>query len=157
MRARSRPSKYSARPGHAPAGHYRDPGLTTGAADDDPSGIATYSASRGAVRLRAHLDHAAHSPSMAAIQIISARLGWQTGRGLTKAIGQRFPAPLLYAPVASLVGANTHNIAADLSAMGARCACCSRPGGRLHARIWSWVPHGHVLAPMTVTRVTSNS
>lgn len=95
------------------------PGLITGAADDDPSGIATYSQAGAQFGYALSWTMLLTVPFMAAIQIISARLGWQTGRGLTKSIGQRFPGPVLYALVALLVGANTLNIAADLSAMGA--------------------------------------
>lgn len=95
------------------------PGLITGAADDDPSGIATYSQAGAQFGYALTWTMLLTFPFMAAIQIISARLGWQTGCGLTKSIGERFPRPVLYALVALLVGANTLNIAADLSAMGA--------------------------------------
>ena len=57
-------------------------------------------------------------PLMAAIQIISACIGWQTRSGLARNIGLRLPAPALYALVTLLVIANTINIAADLAAMG---------------------------------------
>lgn len=95
------------------------PGLITGAADDDPSGIATYSQAGAQFGYALTWTMLLTVPFMAAIQIISARLGWQTQRGLTKSIAQRFPKPMLYAVVALLVGANTLNIAADLAAMGA--------------------------------------
>ena len=55
---------------------------------------------------------------MVAIQIISACIGGQTGRGLARNIGRELPAPVLYALVLLLVIANTINIAADLAAMG---------------------------------------
>ena len=56
-------------------------------------------------------------PFMAAIQIISASIGWQTRRGLARNLAQQMPAPVLYGLVALLVVANTINIAADLAAM----------------------------------------
>ena len=118
MRAKSRTSK-SLRAKAVRLWRVLGPGLITGAADDDPSGIATYSQAGAQFGYALTWTMLLTLPFMAAIQIISARLGWQTGRGLTKAIGQRFPKPVLYALVALLVGANTLNIAADLSAMGA--------------------------------------
>src|SRR5487761_90341 len=118
MRAKSRTSK-SLRAQAMRLWRVLGPGLITGAADDDPSGIATYSQAGAQFGYALTWTMLLTVPFMAAIQIISARLGWQTGRGLTKAIGQRFPGPVLYALVALLVGANTLNIAADLSAMGA--------------------------------------
>jgi Mn2+/Fe2+ NRAMP family transporter len=57
-------------------------------------------------------------PFMAAIQIISACIGWRTGSGLARNIGRELPSPVLYVLVMLLVIANTINIAADLAAMG---------------------------------------
>jgi NRAMP (natural resistance-associated macrophage protein)-like metal ion transporter len=118
MRAKSRTSK-SLRAQIMRLWRVLGPGLITGAADDDPSGIATYSQAGAQFGYALTWTMLLTVPFMAAIQIISARLGWQTGRGLTKSIGQRFSGPVLYTLVALLVGANTLNIAADLSAMGA--------------------------------------
>lgn len=118
MRAKSRTSR-SLRAQAMRLWRVLGPGLITGAADDDPSGIATYSQAGAQFGYALTWTMLLTVPFMAAIQIISARLGWQTGRGLTKSMGQRFPKPVLYALVALLVGANTLNIAADLSAMGA--------------------------------------
>ncbi|CAA9892204.1 NRAMP (Natural resistance-associated macrophage protein) metal ion transporters [Candidatus Methylobacter favarea] len=94
------------------------PGLITGAADDDPSGIATYS------QAGAHFGNTMlwtlvfTYPLMAGIQIISARLGRVTGYGLA-GIMRNFYAPAwLYTLVCLLLIANTINIAADISAMG---------------------------------------
>ena len=95
------------------------PGLITGAADDDPSGIATYSQAGAQFGYALTWTMLLTVPFMAAIQIISARLGWQTGRGLAQSLGRRFRPPTVYCLVALLAGANTINIAADLSAMGA--------------------------------------
>jgi NRAMP (natural resistance-associated macrophage protein)-like metal ion transporter len=118
MRAKSRTSK-SLRAQATRLWRVLGPGLITGAADDDPSGIATYSQAGAQFGYALTWTMLLTVPFMAAIQIISARLGWQTQGGLTKSIGQRFPKPVLYVLVALLVGANTLNIAADLSAMGA--------------------------------------
>ena len=94
------------------------PGLTTGAADDDPSGIATYSQAGALFGFALTWTVLLTLPFMAAIQIISARLGWQTGKGLARHIADRLSPFVLYALVALLALANTINIAADLAAMG---------------------------------------
>lgn len=94
------------------------PGLVTGAADDDPSGIATYSQAGAQFGFTLVWTMLLTLPFMAAIQIISACIGWQTRRGLAYNIGRRLPPLVLYALVALLVVANTINIAADLAAMG---------------------------------------
>ena len=94
------------------------PGLITGAADDDPSGIATYSQAGAQFGYALAWTMLLTLPFMVAIQIISACIGWRTGRGLARNIGRELPAPVLYALVLLLVIANTINIAADLAAMG---------------------------------------
>ncbi len=94
------------------------PGLVTGAADDDPSGIATYSQAGAQFGYSLTWTLFLTLPLMAAIQIISARIGWQTGRGLARNIALHLPRPLVIALVALLLIANTINIAADLAAMG---------------------------------------
>ena len=94
------------------------PGLTTGAADDDPSGIATYSQAGAQFGYGLTWTMLLTLPFMAAIQIISACIGWQTRSGLAKNIGHQLPPFAVYVLVASLVVANTINIAADLAAMG---------------------------------------
>ena len=94
------------------------PGLITGAADDDPSGIATYSQAGAQFGFTLTWTMFLTLPFMAAIQIISAWIGWRTRRGLTRNIARRLPRPALYLIVALLAAANTINIAADLAAMG---------------------------------------
>ncbi len=94
------------------------PGLVTGAADDDPSGIATYSQAGAQFGYALGWTMLLTLPFMAAIQIISACIGWRTGSGLARNIGRELPSPILYALVMLLVIANTINIAADLAAMG---------------------------------------
>jgi len=94
------------------------PGLITGAADDDPSGISTYSVT-GAAFGYAPLWTAIFSfPLMAAIQIMCARLGMVTGLGLAGVIRVRYPRWVLWSACALLVIANVVNIAADLGGMG---------------------------------------
>ena len=94
------------------------PGLITGAADDDPSGIATYSQAGAQFGYALAWTMFLTLPFMAAIQIISGAIGWGTGRGLSAAIAQRLPRSVLLVLVALLVIANTINITADLAAMG---------------------------------------
>jgi NRAMP (natural resistance-associated macrophage protein)-like metal ion transporter len=93
------------------------PGLITGAADDDPSGISTYSVA-GAAFGYAGLWTALFSfPLMAAVQLMCARLGMVTGRGLAGVIRIRYPAWVLWLACALLVIANVFNIGADLGGM----------------------------------------
>jgi NRAMP (natural resistance-associated macrophage protein)-like metal ion transporter len=94
------------------------PGLVTGAADDDPSGIATYSQAGAQFGYALTWTMFLTLPFMAAIQIISAWIGWQTRQGLARNIARELPAPVLLVLVGLLVVANTINIAADLAAMG---------------------------------------
>ena len=94
------------------------PGLVTGAADDDPSGIATYSQAGAQFGYGLTWTMFLMLPFMTAIQIISAVIGWNTREGLARNIAKVLPAPVLYLLVASLLVANTINIAADLAAMG---------------------------------------
>ena len=93
------------------------PGLITGAADDDPSGIATYSQAGAQFGYSMLWSVVFTLPLMAAIQIVSARIGYVTGRGLAANIKQSFPRPVLLAVVGLLLAANTLNIAADIAAM----------------------------------------
>jgi NRAMP (natural resistance-associated macrophage protein)-like metal ion transporter len=95
------------------------PGLITGAADDDPSGIATYS-QVGAQFGYGMLWTALFSfPFMAAIQEISARIGRVSGIGIAGNIRRHYTKPYLYGIVSLLLVANTFNIGADIGAMGA--------------------------------------
>jgi len=94
------------------------PGLITGAADDDPSGIATYSQAGAQFGFNMLWTVLFTYPLMVAIQMISARLGCITGRGLAANVRATFPRPMLYGIVGLLLVANTINIAADIAAMG---------------------------------------
>ncbi|WP_379953523.1 NRAMP family divalent metal transporter [Epilithonimonas pallida] len=95
------------------------PGLTTGAADDDPSGIATYSQT-GAQFGYAQLWTALYMlPFMTAVQEACARIGMVTGKGLTGVIKEHYSKKILYSSVGLVVIANTINIGADIGAMAA--------------------------------------
>ena len=95
------------------------PGLITGAADDDPSGIATYSQAGAQFGLNMLWTMPLALPLMAAIQSICARIGRVTGKGLAANIKLAFPPYVLHGVVALLLTANILNIAADVAAMGA--------------------------------------
>jgi len=94
------------------------PGLITGAADDDPSGIATYSQAGAQFGYQMGWTVVLTYPLMVGIQMVSARMGRVTGHGLAANIRSHFPRPVLLAIVAMLVIANTINVAADIAAMG---------------------------------------
>jgi NRAMP (natural resistance-associated macrophage protein)-like metal ion transporter len=94
------------------------PGLITGAADDDPSGIATYSQAGAQFGYQLGWTMVLTYPLMVGIQMVSARMGRVTGHGLASNIRRHFPRSVLYVIVAMLVVANTINVAADIAAMG---------------------------------------
>ena len=93
------------------------PGLTTGAADDDPSGIATYSVAGAQLGTSLLWTAALTWPLMAAVQMMCARIGMVTGEGLAGTLRRKFPKPLLVAACVALLLANTINIGADLAGM----------------------------------------
>jgi len=95
------------------------PGLTTGAADDDPSGIATYSQGGARYGLQLIWLSLYTYPFMATVQEMCARIGLVSGQGLAANIRRHYPARTLYIVTALLFFANTLNIAADLGAMAA--------------------------------------
>lgn len=95
------------------------PGLITGAADDDPSGIATYSQAGAQFGLNMLWTVVLTYPLMVAIQSISARIGRVTGHGLSTNLARVFPGWLVMSLVALLFIGNAINIGADLAAMGA--------------------------------------
>jgi Mn2+/Fe2+ NRAMP family transporter len=94
------------------------PGLITGVADDDPSGIATYSQAGAQFGLNMLWTMPLAFPLMAAVQSMCANLGRVTGKGLAANIKSSFPPVVLRAVVLLLLVANTLNIAADVAAMG---------------------------------------
>jgi NRAMP (natural resistance-associated macrophage protein)-like metal ion transporter len=95
------------------------PGLITGAADDDPSGIATYSQAGAQFGFGLLWTMLLTYPLMVAIQLVSARMGRVTGTGLATNLRRHYPPAVLYFAVLLLFVANTINIAADIAAMGA--------------------------------------
>jgi NRAMP (natural resistance-associated macrophage protein)-like metal ion transporter len=95
------------------------PGIITGAADDDPSGIATYSQAGAQLGVNILWSVVITYPMMVAIQSVSARIGRVTGHGLAANMAKLFPRPVVGFLVGLLFIANTINIGADLAAMGA--------------------------------------
>ncbi len=95
------------------------PGLITGASDDDPSGIATYSQAGAQFGYDLGWTLLLTFPLMAAIQQIAAWIGRVTGRGLAGNLRRHVPVPILFGVVGLMVAANTINIGADLGAMAA--------------------------------------
>src|ERR1700690_2772540 len=94
------------------------PGLITGVADDDPSGIATYSQAGAQFGLNMLWTMPLAYPLMSAIQAMCAQIGRVTGKGLAANIKTAFPPIVLKGVVSLLLIANTLNIAADVAAMG---------------------------------------
>jgi NRAMP (natural resistance-associated macrophage protein)-like metal ion transporter len=94
------------------------PGVVTGAADDDPSGIATYTQAGAQFGTGLLWTVFLSLPFMIAIQLVSARIGRVTGKGVAANLRDHTPRPFLMAIVALLLIANTINIAADIAAMG---------------------------------------
>jgi len=118
------------------------PGLITGAADDDPSGISTYSVT-GAAFGYAPLWTALFSfPLMAAVQMMCARLGMVTGRGLAGVLRRHYPRWILWSACALLIVANVFNIGADLAGM----AATSQMMTHVNSLIWT---------PIFATLITS--
>jgi NRAMP (natural resistance-associated macrophage protein)-like metal ion transporter len=95
------------------------PGLITGASDDDPSGIATYSQAGAQFGFNMAWAMLFSWPLMCAIQEISARIGRVTGHGIAGNLKRHYPRPVLAFLVGLLLVANTLNLGADLGAMGA--------------------------------------
>jgi NRAMP (natural resistance-associated macrophage protein)-like metal ion transporter len=95
------------------------PGLITGASDDDPSGIATYSQAGAQYGFDLGWTLLFSWPLMCAIQEISARIGRVTGRGIAGNLARHYPKPVVWSLVTLLVAANTLNLGADLGAMAA--------------------------------------
>src|SRR6202023_303354 len=93
------------------------PGVITGAADDDPSGIATYSIAGAQHGLALLWTALITWPLMAFVQMMCARIGMVSGRGLAGAMHRKFPRPLILVAALALFAANSINVGADLSGM----------------------------------------
>lgn len=110
------------------------PGVVTGAADDDPSGISTYSSAGAQFGLGILWTVFLTFPLMAAVQTMCARLALATGEGLAYVIRKRYPAWVLFLSCALLIVANVVNIGADLAGMGESMQMVTG----IHA--WVWIP-----------------
>src|SRR5258708_5800227 len=117
--AEPRPRRTVKQPERPPLLEVMGPGLITGASDDDPSGIATYSQAGAQFGYTLGWTLLFTYPLMCGIQLISAHIGRVTGCGLAGNLRRYFPAWLLYGMVALLLVANVINIGADLGAMAA--------------------------------------
>jgi NRAMP (natural resistance-associated macrophage protein)-like metal ion transporter len=104
---------------HPAAAFFKElgPGLITGAADDDPSGISTYSVTGAAFGFYSLWTALFSYPLMVAVQLMCARLGMVTGRGLAGNIRLRYPKWVMWASCVLLLVANIFNIGADLAGM----------------------------------------
>jgi NRAMP (natural resistance-associated macrophage protein)-like metal ion transporter len=120
---RRRPAKHhhEHRPRLRGFGYFRrlGPGFVTGAADDDPAGIGTYSQVGSSFRFDLLWTAPISLPLASAVQETAARLGLASGRGLMALIKERFPQPIMWLAVAIIVSANMFNIGADLGSMAA--------------------------------------
>ena len=118
------------------------PGIITGAADDDPSGIATYSVAGAQLGTKLLWTALLTWPLMAAVQMMCARIGQVTGQGLAANFKLRFPNWLLVSFAIALLAANTINIAADLAGMADAAAMLSGINSRwfviVFALLISW-------------------
>ena len=121
------------RPADVPWWRSLGPGLITGAADDDPSGIATYSQGGAQFGFDVAWTLLLTFPLMVGIQLASARIGRVTGRGLAEVFAHAWPRAIVVSLVALLVVANVINLGADLNAMGDAAALIAGGDGRLYA------------------------
>jgi NRAMP (natural resistance-associated macrophage protein)-like metal ion transporter len=112
-----RKDNQSQKPNSTPWWRILGPGLITGASDDDPSGIATYSQTGAEFGYATNWTLLFSYPLMVAIQIISARVGRTTGRGIAGNLRSFFPFPLVCVGIGLLLIANVINIGADIGAM----------------------------------------
>ena len=112
------------------------PGVITGAADDDPSGIATYTQAGAQFGTGLLWTVLLSLPFMVAIQLVSARIGRVTGKGVAANLRDHTPRSFLMAMVLLLVVANTINIAADIAAMGEALQLVVGGGAHFHAIVF---------------------
>ena len=112
------------------------PGVVTGAADDDPSGIVTYTQAGAQFGTGLLWTVFLSLPFMIAIQLVSARIGRVTGKGVAANLREHTPRPFLMAMVLLLMVANTINIAADIAAMGEALQLVVGGGAHFHAVVF---------------------
>jgi Mn2+/Fe2+ NRAMP family transporter len=115
------------------------PGIVTGAADGDPSGIATYSIAGAQLGTKLLWTELLTWPLMAAVQMMCARIGKVTGQGLAANFKQRFPSWLLLVVVTALLAANTINIGADLAGMADAAEMLSGINSRLLVLLFAFL------------------
>ncbi|MEG3165297.1 divalent metal cation transporter [Sphingomonas sp. PB2P19] len=112
------------------------PGLVTGAADDDPSGIGTHSQVGAAFGYGLAWTFVLSFPLMVAIQQIAAEIGRITGAGIARNLRRHYPRPILWFMVSLLIVANVINLGADLGAMGAALALLGGGNGALYTLLF---------------------
>lgn len=122
--------------------HKLSAGLVTGAADDDPSGIATYSQVGAAYAYATLWSLFLAMPLMIAIQAISARIGCASGKGLSENMRKHYPRWLVYLLISSVLIANVINLAADIGAMGAATELLVGGPATLYAALFALVSLG---------------
>jgi len=127
--------------------HLLGPGLITGASDDDPSGIGTYSQVGSQFGYGLLWLALFTFPLMSAVQELCARIALQTGVGLGASLRRKFPRWLVGIAILGLLAANTFNVGADLGAVAAAGSLLSR--GALHA-LWLVVPVALLIIGMQV-------
>ncbi len=112
------------------------PGLVTGAADDDPSGIGTHSQVGAEFGYGLAWTFVLSFPLMVAIQQVAAEIGRITGAGIARNLRRHYPRPLLWIMVSLLLVANVINLGADLSAMGAALTLLIGGNGALYTLLF---------------------
>src|SRR5204863_5092580 len=112
------------------------PGLITGAADDDPSGIGTHSQIGDQFGYGLAWTFVLSFPLMVVIQQVAAEIGRVTGAGIARNLRRHYPRPVLWAMVSLLLIANVVNLGADLSAMGAALALLVGGNGGLYTLLF---------------------
>jgi NRAMP (natural resistance-associated macrophage protein)-like metal ion transporter len=128
------------------------PGLITGAADDDPSGIATYSIAGAQLGTSLLWTALLTWPLMAAVQMMCARIGMVTGYGLARALRKKFPTSVVAAASLALLVANIVNIGADLSGMADAAEMISGVNSHLYVFMFGivisaatiWLPYAKI-------------
>jgi NRAMP (natural resistance-associated macrophage protein)-like metal ion transporter len=115
------------------------PGIVTGAADDDPSGIATYTQAGAQFGTGVLWTVFLCVPFMVAIQLVSARIGRQSGKGIAANLREHVPRWFLFAIIGLLLVANTINIAADIGAMGEALQLVVGGGNHFHSLVFGVV------------------